>query len=207
MRSEFESREAFECIFGDEIDLSKDETGEYSFQPSRFAYSFFLVAWDYRQSKVDELQCEVKRINLWYSNVKLQLENKEIDSAIDAKKIDELQKQVDAVKGLAQTLWEKSEEKHQQSKVWESKTLGECADEILEVWQAQQEQVEALKAENAELHSANVNMLNAKLSMQKRIDQLEMNLRFVIDHFVMNDLDKAMPRVFEEMKEVLRGES
>lgn len=130
MKSEFESREAFECIFGDEgeIDLSKDETGEYSFQPSRFAYSFFLVAWQYRQtevdelklqvaemksrlndaytagqsamyaarqSKVDELQCEVKRINLWYSNVKLQLENKEIDSAIDAKKIDELQKRVD----------------------------------------------------------------------------------------------------------------
>ena len=48
-------------------------------------------------------------------------------------KVDELQKQVDAVKGLAQTLWEKSEEKHQQGKVWESKTLGECADEILDV--------------------------------------------------------------------------
>ena len=47
-------------------------------------------------------------------------------------KIDELQKRVDAVKGLAQTLWEKSEEKHQQGKVWESKTLGECADEILD---------------------------------------------------------------------------
>ena len=94
MRSEFESREAFECIYGDEdeIDLSKDETDEYSFQPSRFAYSFFLVAWQYRQNEVDELQCEVKRINLWYSNVKLQLENKEIDSAIDAKKIDELQR-------------------------------------------------------------------------------------------------------------------
>ena len=48
-------------------------------------------------------------------------------------KIDELQKRADAVKGLAQTLWEKSEEKHQQGKVWESKTLGECADEILDV--------------------------------------------------------------------------
>ena len=104
MRSEFESRETFECIFGGEdgIDLSKDETGEYSFQPTRFAYSFFLVAWQHRQTEVDELQCEVKRINLWYSNVKLQLENKEIDSAIDAKKIDELQKRVDAVKQLIQ---------------------------------------------------------------------------------------------------------
>ncbi|WP_335984513.1 hypothetical protein [Acinetobacter haemolyticus] len=48
-------------------------------------------------------------------------------------KIDELQKRVDAVKRLAQTLWEKSEEKHQQGKVWESKALGECADEILDV--------------------------------------------------------------------------
>ena len=47
-------------------------------------------------------------------------------------KIDELQKRLDALKGLAQTLWEKSEEKHQQGKVWESKTLGECADEILD---------------------------------------------------------------------------
>ena len=61
MRSDFESREAFECIFGDEgeIDLSKDETGEYSFQPSRFAYSFFLVAWQYRQTEVDELKLQV----------------------------------------------------------------------------------------------------------------------------------------------------
>ena len=61
MRSDFESREAFECIYGDEdgIDLSKDETGEYSFQPSRFAYSFFLVAWQYRQTEVDKLQKRV----------------------------------------------------------------------------------------------------------------------------------------------------
>ena len=61
MKSEFESREAFECIFGDEgeIDLSKDETGEYSFQPSRFAYSFFFVAWQYRQTEMDELELQV----------------------------------------------------------------------------------------------------------------------------------------------------
>lgn len=48
-------------------------------------------------------------------------------------KVEELQKRVDAVKGLAQTLWEKSNEKHTQGKVWESKALGECADEILDV--------------------------------------------------------------------------
>ena len=47
-------------------------------------------------------------------------------------KIDELQKQVDALKVLAQTFWEKSSEKHEQGKVWESKSLGECADEILD---------------------------------------------------------------------------
>ena len=47
-------------------------------------------------------------------------------------KIDELQKQVDALKGLAQTFWGKSSEKHKQGKVWESKSLGECADEILD---------------------------------------------------------------------------
>ena len=70
MKSEFESREAFECIFGDEgeIDLSKDETGEYSFQPTRFAYSFFLVAWQQRQTEVDELQKQlieqVQRFNV-----------------------------------------------------------------------------------------------------------------------------------------------
>ena len=91
MKSEFESREAFECIFGDEgeIDLSKDETGEYSFQPSRFAYSFFLVAWQYRQTEVDEARAKAQMcrdekthaINRW--------------SAV-CKERDELQKRVDA---------------------------------------------------------------------------------------------------------------
>ena len=70
-----------------EWDIERNET-DYEF--------YFNNAWNVQQSKIDELQCEVKRINLWYSNVKLQLENKEIDSAIDAKKIDELQKRVDA---------------------------------------------------------------------------------------------------------------
>ena len=71
MKSEFESREAFECIFGDEseIDLSKDETGEYSFQPSRFAYSFFLVAWQYRQTELDELQKRVDAAKYYMKNI------------------------------------------------------------------------------------------------------------------------------------------
>ena len=99
MRSEFESREAFECIFGGEdgIDLSKDETSEYSFQPSRFAYSFFLVAWQYRQIKVDE-------ITQLYAK---ELFNKKVVAKKASEKLaglqlqnDELQKLVDAVKAL-----------------------------------------------------------------------------------------------------------
>ena len=100
MKSEFESREAFECIFGDEgeIDLSKDETGEYSFQPSRFAYSFFLVAWQYRQTEVDALTLQVaemkSRLNDAYTDGQSAM------YTARQSKIDELQKQVDAVKTL-----------------------------------------------------------------------------------------------------------
>ena len=102
MRSEFESRETFECIFGGEdgIDLSKDETGEYSFQPSRFAYSFFLVAWQYRQTDVDELTLQVaemkSRLNDAYTDGQSAM------YAARQSKIDELQKRVDAVKQLIQ---------------------------------------------------------------------------------------------------------
>ena len=79
MRSDFESREAFECIFGDEgeIDLSKDETGEYSFQPSRFAYSFLLVAWQYRQTAVDELQKRVDELHTAFKQL-IEMENESI---------------------------------------------------------------------------------------------------------------------------------
>ena len=83
-------------------------------------------AWDYRQTEVDELQNNINLLNEAL-DIKEQLNQKLRERE------DELQKRVDAVKVLAQTLWEKSEEKHQQGKVWESKTLGECADEILDV--------------------------------------------------------------------------
>ena len=49
------------------------------------------------------------------------------------KQIDGLQMCVGAVKNLAQIFWEKSNEKHKQEKIWESKALSECADEILDV--------------------------------------------------------------------------
>ena len=104
MRSEFESREAFECIFGDEgeIDLSKDETGEYSFQPSRFAYSFFLVAWQQRQTEVDELQRRNQMLNdnikeqgqkLVYQNEVIETQAEKLLGLRDEKA--ELQKRVD----------------------------------------------------------------------------------------------------------------
>ena len=107
MKSEFESREAFECIFGDEgeIDLSKDETGEYSFQPTRFAYSFFLVAWQYRQTEVDELQRRNQMLNdnikeqgqnLVYQNEVIETQAEKLLCLRDEKT--ELQKRVDAAK-------------------------------------------------------------------------------------------------------------
>ena len=107
MKSEFESREAFECIFGDEgeIDLSKDETGEYSFQPTRFAYSFFLVAWQQRQTEVDELQRRNQMLNdnikeqgqkLVYQNEVIETQAEKLIDLRDEKA--ELQKRVDAAK-------------------------------------------------------------------------------------------------------------
>ncbi|HAA07667.1 MAG TPA: hypothetical protein DCD99_11320 [Acinetobacter schindleri] len=82
-------------------------------------YYFAHKAWQYRQQEIDQLKAQLNNMEACYIEKK--------------KEKNELQKRVDAVKGLAQTLWEKSEEKHQQGKVWESKTLGECADEILDV--------------------------------------------------------------------------
>ncbi|MFP0549310.1 hypothetical protein ACLDXX_12260 [Acinetobacter baumannii] len=76
------------------------------------AIRWIWESWQHQQAKVEELQTLYTQqgINML-----------------------KLQKRVDAVKGLAQTLWEKSNEKHKQGKVWESKALGECADEILDV--------------------------------------------------------------------------
>ena len=96
-----------------------------------FDLDFGLYVYQHQQTKVDELTLQVA-----------EMKSRLYDAYTDGQsamytarqsKIDKLQKRLDAVKGLAQTLWEKSEEKHQQGKVWESKTLGECADEILDV--------------------------------------------------------------------------
>lgn len=105
-----------------------------------------------RQTEVDELQRRNQMLNdnikeqgqkLVYQNEVIETQAEKLLCLRDEKA--ELQKMVDAVKGLAQTLWEKSEEKHQQGKVWESKTLGECADEILDVLE------QVLKGESNEI--------------------------------------------------------
>ncbi|OTM17111.1 hypothetical protein B9X54_05950 [Acinetobacter baumannii] len=89
------------------------------------AIRWIWESWQHQQAKVEELQ------TLY------------IQQGINMLK---LQKWVDAVKGLAQTLWEKSNEKHKQGKVWESKALGECADEILDVLE------QALKGDQYDEH-------------------------------------------------------
>ena len=117
MRSEYSKWFWSECD-----ELNKDTS---------FAHSLAEKAWDYRQAEVDALTVQVaemkSRLNDAYTDGQSAM------YTARQSKIDKLQKRLDAVKGLAQTLWEKSEEKHQQGKVWESKTLGECADEILDV--------------------------------------------------------------------------
>ena len=96
-------------------------------------------AWQEQQAKIDELQKENAALVHVIKSRDIQLENEkheydELESKlVDSKmKNTKLQKQVDALKVLAQTFWEKSSEKHKQGKVWESKSLGECADEILD---------------------------------------------------------------------------
>ena len=54
-------------------------------------------------------------------------------------------------------------------------------------------------------HLAEANTQWRKYSnrQKQRIKFLEMTLKFIKDHFEMNDLDKAMPRVYEEIVESL----
>ncbi|EPY9054892.1 hypothetical protein [Acinetobacter baumannii] len=84
------------------------------------------MSFQHQQAKVEELQKQLSEY-IFVAETIDEMYVKEVQ------KSDELQKRVDAAKGLAQILWEKSNEKHNQGKVWESKALGECADEILDV--------------------------------------------------------------------------
>ncbi|WP_151817377.1 hypothetical protein [Acinetobacter ursingii] len=118
------SREAFERVFSNScVDLSKDETGEYSSQPTRMCYSFFVVGWQEQQKRIDELTvgCGLQR---------------------------------DHIKGLEAEL----------KKAWTT-----------------------VDQEGHKKHG------------------LVMLLKFIKEHFEMNDLDKAMSRVYEELEQALKG--
>lgn len=104
------------------LPLDKSEDGIYRALETQSAWK----AFQHQQAKVEELQKQLSEY-IFVAETIDEMYVKEVQ------KSDELQKRVDAVKGLAQTLWEKSNEKHTQGKVWESKALGECADEILDV--------------------------------------------------------------------------
>ncbi|MDC5195539.1 hypothetical protein OHW50_00260 [Acinetobacter baumannii] len=111
------------CEF-DEVsnDFRSDKVHDYSIGCLNGAWWMFQR----QQAKVEELQKQLSEY-IFVAETIDEMYVKEVQ------KSDELQKRVDAMKGLAQTLWEKSNEKHKQGKVWESKALGECADEILDV--------------------------------------------------------------------------
>lgn len=60
-------------------------------------YSCAEASWDHQQAKIDNLQKENDKLNIWYKNVKLQLENKQIDCDRSDKELEELQARVDRV--------------------------------------------------------------------------------------------------------------
>lgn len=73
-----------------------------------------------------------------------------------------------------------------------------------ELWQAcwnhQQSIIDNLKTQLN-------NMEACYIEVKKERDELHAVLKCVSEHFVMNDLDGCMPRVFEMIQEALRGES
>ncbi|ASN69577.1 hypothetical protein [Acinetobacter radioresistens] len=72
-------------------------------------------------------------------------------------------------------------------------------------WQEQQAIINVLKAQLECCRKENAVLLGKVGEGERRISFLEMNIKYVLDHFDMNDLDKAMPRVYEDLKEALRG--
>ncbi len=109
------SREAFERVFSNScVDLSKDETGEYSSQPTRMCYSFFVVGWQEQQKQIDELNQNNEKLRLDHAAYKKGVKNiiqeklKQIEGrnftiaamersfVLANAKVDELQARVDA---------------------------------------------------------------------------------------------------------------
>lgn len=72
-------------------------------------------------------------------------------------------------------------------------------------WNARQSEIDELKAQLECCRKENTVLLGKVGEGERRISFLEMNIKYVLDHFDMNDLDKAMPRVYEDLKEALRG--
>lgn len=129
----------------DQFDRHEEIFGKRYVTFSDFEKEFELwqACWNHQQAKIEKLENELSTTKQVLGNVidmevakvdnlKTQLNNMEVCYIEKKKQVEGQQKQVDALKGLAQTFWEKSSEKHRQGKVWESKSLGECADEILD---------------------------------------------------------------------------
>ena len=137
MRSEFEKLSQIESHLHNVIfdeGSNKYLTKKMGYLPFEFSEWFLNGSWliyRHQQSKIDALTLQVAEMNSRLNDA--YTDGQSAMYTARQTEVDELQKIVDEVKGLAQTLWEKSEDKHQQGKVWESKTLGECADEILDV--------------------------------------------------------------------------
>ena len=190
MKSEFESRETFECIFGGEdgIDLSKDETGEYSFQPSRFAYSFFLVAWQYRQTEVDALTLQVaemkSRLNDAYTDGQSAM------YAARQSKVDELQKKNAWLSDVAERE-NKRANKLQEEKVSTTSLLGKTIQEKNDLQRRNQmlndnikEQGQKLVYQNEVIETQAEKLLclrDEKAELQKRVDELHTAFKQLIE--------------------------
>ncbi|WP_171499580.1 hypothetical protein [Acinetobacter guerrae] len=79
-------------------------------------------------------------------------------------------------------------------------------------WQEQQKRIDELTV-GCGLQRDHIKGLEAELKKAwTTVDQeghkkhgLVMLLKFIKEHFEMNDLDKAMPRVYEELEQALKG--
>lgn len=65
--------------------------------------------------------------------------------------------------------------------------------------------VDSLHHEISQLKAQLNNMEACYIEKKKERDELHAVLECVSEHFVMNDLDGCMPRVFEMIQEALRG--
>lgn len=81
----------------EEWEASLDQKYLKQLSPDAFELSpaAFYAGQQSQQAKIDNLQKENDKLNIWYKNVKLQLENKQIDCDRSDKERDELRARVD----------------------------------------------------------------------------------------------------------------